>query len=102
MIKEICDSKGPNMRSMATSKKCDVSVIGGVAADSTAGVDSLVRHEEYSEFRDTLQDERFFKRSKKPVIQRPEFQANTCRLTLSSVFPAEPPVLQHCAAAPQV
>jgi len=55
--------------------------------------DFFERHEEYSEFLDTLQDERSFKRYKKFVIDRAEFQATTCGLTGSSVFPAEPPVL---------
>lgn len=55
--------------------------------------DFFERHKEYSEFLDTLQDERLFKRYKKFVIERPEFQADTCRVARSSVFPAEPPVL---------
>jgi len=67
--------------------------------------DFFERHKEYSEFLDTLQDERFFKRYKKLVIERPEFQANTCGLTRSSVFPVEPPVLpvmQDRATTPPV
>ncbi len=55
--------------------------------------DFFERHKEYSEFLDTLQDERLFKRYKKFVIERPEFQADTCRVARSSVFPAEPPLL---------
>jgi hypothetical protein len=60
--------------------------------------DFFEKHKEYSEFLDILQDERFFKRYKKLVIQRPEFQATTCGMRHSSVFPAEPPalpVMQH-------
>ena len=67
--------------------------------------DFFERHEQYSKFLDTLQDEQFFKKYKKFVIDRAEFQANTCGLTRSSVFPVEPPVLpvmQHPAAASQV
>ena len=67
--------------------------------------DFFERHEQYSKFLDTLQDEQFFKKYKKFVIERAEFQANTCGLTHSSVFPVEPPVLpvmQHRATASQV
>ncbi len=67
--------------------------------------DFFEKHKEYSEFLDILQDERFFKRYKKLVIERPEFQANTCGLARSSVFPVEPPelpVMQPETAASQV
>jgi hypothetical protein len=67
--------------------------------------DFFEKHEQYSQFLDTLQDEKFFKKYKKFVIERAEFQANTCGLTHSSVFPVEPPVLpvmQHRATASQV
>jgi len=67
--------------------------------------DFFEKHEEYSKFLDILQDERSFKRYKKLVIERPEFQANTCGLTRSAIFPEEPPVLpvmQDRATASQV
>jgi flavin-dependent dehydrogenase len=55
--------------------------------------DFFERHKKYSEFLDILQDKRLFKNYKKFVIERAEFQATTCGVAGSSVFPAEPPVL---------
>nr|OLE50415.1 MAG: hypothetical protein AUI36_19395 [Cyanobacteria bacterium 13_1_40CM_2_61_4] len=55
--------------------------------------DFFERHKEYTEFLDMLQDKRLFKRYKKLVMDRPEFQATSCGMERASVFPAEPPVL---------
>jgi len=55
--------------------------------------DFFERHKEYTEFLDMLQDKRLFKRYKKLVMDRPEFQATSCGMGRASIFPTEPPVL---------
>ena len=55
--------------------------------------DFFERHQEYTEFLDLLQDKRIFKKYKKLVMERPEFQATTCGLGDGSIFPADPPLL---------
>ena len=55
--------------------------------------DFFERYQEYTEFLDLLQDKRLFKKYKKLVMERPEFQAATCGLGNGSIFPTDPPLL---------
>ncbi len=48
--------------------------------------DFFDRHQEYSDFIDTLQDPKLFAKYKSFVIDRPDFQATTCHVQRSTVF----------------